>query len=51
MGTRLSKSLVCLRALKLDTKQEDFNNRLAGATPFLQAFGMILGANYLLRQQ
>jgi len=50
MGNRLSKSLVCLEStLNWMLKQEDFNNRLAGATPFLQAFGMILGANYLVK--
>ena len=30
-------------------EQEDFNERLAGATPFLKAFGLILGANYLIK--
>ena len=30
-------------------KQEDFNDRLAGATPFLKAFGLLLGANYLVK--
>ena len=35
MGNRLSKSLVCLEStLNWMLKQEDFNNRLAGATPF-----------------
>ena len=29
--------------------QQDFNDRLAGATPFLKAFGLILGANYLVK--
>ena len=30
-------------------KQEDFNERLSGATPFLKAFGLILGAHYLVK--
>ena len=30
-------------------EQEDFNDRLAGATPFLKAFGLVLGANYLVK--
>ena len=29
--------------------QEDFNERLAGASPFLKAFGLILGGNYLIK--
>ena len=50
MGNRLSKSLVCLESsLNWMLKQEDFNDRLAGATPFLKAFGLILGANYLVK--
>ena len=50
MGNRLSKSLACLESsLNWMLKQEDFNDRLAGATPFLKAFGLILGANYLVK--
>ena len=30
-------------------KRQDFNERLAGATPFLRAFGLILGGNYLVK--
>ena len=50
MGAKLSKSLVCLEtSLHWTLRQEDFNERLAGATPFLKAFGLILGANYLVK--
>jgi len=50
MGNGLSKSLVCLeKSLSWMLGQEDMNNRLAGATPFLKAFGLILGANYLVK--
>ena len=50
MGNGLSKSLVCLeKSLSWMLGQEDINNRLAGATPFLKAFGLILGANYLVK--
>ena len=35
--------------LKLDAKTRGLNDRLAGATPFLKAFGLILGANYLVK--
>ena len=50
MGNRLSKSLVCLEtSLNWMLKQEDFNEKLAGASPFLKAFGLILGANYLVK--
>jgi hypothetical protein len=50
MGNGLSKSLVCLEnSLNWMLGQEDFNERLAGATPFLKAFGLILGANYLVK--
>ena len=50
MGKRLSRSLECLEiSLRWMLKQEDFNERLSGATPFLKAFGLILGANYLVK--
>ncbi len=50
MGNGLSKSLQCLESsLNWILKQEDFNDRLAGAAPFLRAFGLILGANYLVK--
>ena len=50
MGNGLSKSLNCLEnSLSWMLEQEDLNNRLAGATPFLKAFGLILGANYLVK--
>jgi len=50
MGKRLSTSLECLEiSLRWILKQEDFNDKLAGATPFLKAFGLILGANYLIK--
>ena len=50
MGKRLSRSLECLEiSLAWMLKQKDINERLAGATPFLKAFGMILGANYLVK--
>ena len=50
MGNGLSKSLVYLEnSLNWMLKQENFNDRLAGATPFLRAFGLILGANYLIK--
>ncbi len=50
MGAKLSKSLVCLEtSLKWMLGQEDFNERLAGASPFLKAFGLILGGNYLIK--
>jgi len=50
MGSKLSKSLVCLEtSLNWMLGQEDFNERLAGASPFLKAFGFILGGNYLIK--
>ena len=50
MGAKLSKSLACLEtSLHWMLGQEDFNERLAGATPFLKAFGLILGGNYLVK--
>ena len=50
MGAKLSKSLVCLEtSLNWMLGQEDFNERLAGASPFLKAFGLILGGNYLIK--
>ena len=50
MGSKLSKSLVCLEtSLNWMLGQEDFNERLAGASPFLKAFGLILGGNYLIK--
>ena len=50
MGAKLSKSLGCLEtSLHWMLGQEDFNERLAGATPFLKSFGLILGANYLVK--
>ena len=50
MGAKLSKSLVCLEiSLNWMLGQEDFNERLAGASPFLRAFGLILGGNYLIK--
>ena len=50
MGAKLSKSLVCLEtSLNWMLGQEDFNERLAGASPFLKAFGFILGGNYLIK--
>ena len=50
IGAKLSKSLVCLEtSLHWMLEQEDFNERLAGATPFLKAFGLILGGNYLVK--
>ena len=50
MGAKLSKSLFCLEtSLNWMLGQEDFNERLAGASPFLKAFGLILGGNYLVK--
>ena len=50
MGKELSQALVCLESsLNWMLNQNDFNDKLAGATPFLTAFGLILGANYLVK--
>ena len=50
MGVKLSRSLECLEtSLNWMLGQEDLNERLAGATPFLKAFGLILGGNYLVK--
>jgi acyl-CoA dehydrogenase len=50
MGSLLSRSVTTLKSsLDWMLSQEDFNERLSGATPFLRAFGFILGANYLVR--
>jgi acyl-CoA dehydrogenase len=50
IGSLLSRSLTTFKSsLDWMLSQEDFNERLSGATPFLRAFGFILGANYLVK--
>ncbi len=50
LGAALSSAADEMRAtVSWMVEQGDFNNRFAGAVPFLRAFALVLGGHYLLR--